>query len=78
MLISVELEKDLDVVNIILDNKGVDFLIEQLERVKKLQTHEHLTSSFFGGDELSNEPLNEGSKSIHMLNIGIYKGFDTL
>ena len=60
-------------VNIIMDEDGAEKLIKMLTGlINKSDTHYHLMTPAFGGDELSEKTVVEGDTIINMLRLQLF------
>ncbi|WP_116964744.1 Imm32 family immunity protein [Fastidiosibacter lacustris] len=69
-LLSFEISKDGNELDIHCDDNGLEKLLSLLSLLKGKAQHEHLmTPSWGGGYELSEEPQSEGSQLLHKVTI---------
>ena len=64
-LLSFEISKDGDELNIHCDDTGLENLLSIISQIKGKVGHEHLMTPSWGGNELSEDPQSEDS---HLLN----------
>ena len=64
-LLSFEISKDGDELNIHCDDAGLENLRSIISQIKGKVSHEHLMTPSWGGNELSEDPQSEDS---HLLN----------
>lgn len=69
MIFTVMLNKDKDVVDILLDEEGAQFLIDNLTLLKKKHDHVHL--AVWSGELTSNKVVKNDFSIIEMLNLGV-------
>lgn len=68
-MFTVEIGKEPDVVDITLDDEGIDDLIRRLTRLRGKRDHEHLMTPSWGGYELSETRNTAESVLVHQVNI---------
>ena len=68
-MLTFELNKDGDQLEIHVDSAGMDRLIAALQRVAATKNHEHMATPSWGGTELSEELQSQGSALINSVSI---------
>ena len=69
MLLTVEYQRDLQELDIVCDEDGIESLIDHLKRLKQRGGHTHLMTPSWAGDELTEESQTEGGSLINHVRI---------
>lgn len=71
MLLTVELQKEGDVLEVFCDEEGLDSLLHQLQLLRSSGGHLHLMTPAWGGDGLSEEKQVEENSLVHHVRIAL-------
>lgn len=72
-ILSFELTKDADQIEIHGNEEGLRELIEALSRVLNASDHDHLMTPAWGGSELTEEKQGETNRLINMVTIHLWR-----